>query len=108
MAVVFIGHGKSILSMETGDFMDGKLFLRLLSIKSAIFLAGKIEDKKETPLKGCLHNMYIITRRISAASSASARCSPNIEAAGTPSPILLPQAAALQKPNGLFADRLRP
>ena len=65
-------------------------------------------DKKETPPKGCLHNMYIITRRISAASSASARCSQNIEAAGTPSPILLPQAAALQKPNGLFADRLRP
>ena len=103
MAVVFIGHGKTILSMETGDFMDGKLFLRLLSIKSgvfvdgqlclrlaakksAIFLAGKIEDKKETPPKGCLHNMYIITRRISAASSASARCSQNIEAAGTPGP----------------------
>ena len=30
--------------------------------------------------------MYIITRRISAASSASARCSQNIEAAGTPGP----------------------
>ena len=30
--------------------------------------------------------MYIITRRISAASSASARCSQDIEAAGTPGP----------------------
>ena len=78
MAAVFIGHGKTILSMETGDFMDGKLFLRVLSIKSgvfvdgqlclrlaakksAIFLAGKIEDKKETPPKGCLCS-YLVMR----------------------------------------------
>ena len=67
-----------------------------------------LRHKKETPSKGCLCNTYTIARRFSAASSASARCSQNIEAAGTPSPILLPQAAALQKPNGLFADRLRP
>ena len=43
-------------------------------------------DKKETPSKGCLCNIYTISRRISAASSASARCSQNIEAAGTPGP----------------------
>ena len=49
-------------------------------------MAGKIEDKKETPPKGCLHNIYTISRRFSAASSASARCSQNIEAAGTPGP----------------------
>ena len=44
------------------------------------------EQKRETPSKGCLRNKHIITRRISAASSASARCSQNIEAAGTPGP----------------------
>ena len=117
--------GWGLLSTEMGIFVDGKRFLRLPAIKRPVFLAGrvfssstakirpvflagKVADKKETPKWGCLHNMYIITRRINAASSASARCSPNIEAAGTPGPILLPQAAALQKPTGLFADRLRP
>ena len=72
--------------MKLCDFVDGKLFLRSLSMKKAVFVDGKVADKKETPPKGCLHNMYIITRRISAASSASARCSQNIEAAGTPGP----------------------
>ena len=51
MAVVFIGHGKTILSMETGDFMDGKLFLRSASRKKAVFLDGKTSTKKETPRK---------------------------------------------------------
>ena len=45
-----------------------------------------LRHKKETPSKGCLCNTYTIARRISAASSASARCSQNIEAAGTPGP----------------------
>ena len=59
-------------------------------------LAGQIDDddsvseiiihKKETPTKGCLCNMYTVTRRFSAASSASARCSQNIEAAMPPDP----------------------
>jgi len=71
--------------------------------------SGRVSGKqKETPSKECFCNISTITRRFSAASSASARCSQNIEAAGTPSPILLPQAAALQKPTGMFADRLRP
>ena len=51
MAVVFIGHGKTILSMETGEFMDGKLFLRSASRKKAVFLDGKTSTKKETPRK---------------------------------------------------------
>lgn len=42
-------------------------------------MAGKVDDKKETPSKECFCNIYTITRRISAASSASARCSQNIE-----------------------------
>jgi len=66
--------------------MAEKMFPISAAKNSAIFLAEKEQTKKETPPKGCLHNMYIITRRISAASSASARCSPNIEAAGTPGP----------------------
>ena len=49
-------------------------------------MAAERADKKRDTPKGCLHNIYIITRRISAASSASARCSQNIEAAGTPGP----------------------
>jgi len=89
-------------------FMAEKMFPISAAKNSAIFLAEKEQTKKETPSKGCLYNTYTISRRFSAASSASARCSQNIEAAGTPSPILLPQAAALQKPTGLFADRLRP
>ena len=49
-------------------------------------MAAKVEAPKETPSKGYAHNIYTIIRRISAASSASARCSQNIEAAGTPDP----------------------
>ena len=55
---------------------------------------------------GKVHAVMMVARRFSAASSALVRCSQNIEAAGTPSPILLPQAAALQKPTGLFAKSL--
>ena len=54
--------------------------------KRPLFLAAKVADPKETPSKGCFCNMYTVTRRFSAASSASARCSQNIEAAGTPDP----------------------
>ncbi len=67
-------------------FMAEKMFPISAAKKSAIFLAGMVADKKETPPKGCLHNIYTISRRISAASSASARCSQNIEAAGMPGP----------------------
>jgi len=45
-----------------------------------------VADKKETPSKGYAHNIYTIIRRISAASSASARLSKKVEAAGTPGP----------------------
>ena len=86
----------------------GRCFRYRRPRKVAIFWPRWWQTKKRHPSKECLCNIYTITRRISAASSASARCSQNIEAAGTPSPILLPQAAALQKPTGLFADRLRP
>ena len=49
--------------------------------------SGRVSGKqKETPSKECFCNIYTITRRISAASYASARCSQNIEAAGTPGP----------------------
>ena len=66
--------------------MAEKMFPISAAKKSAIFLAECVADKKETPSKGCLCNMYTVTRRFSAASSASARCSQNIEAAGTPGP----------------------
>ena len=94
---------KATLSMKTDIFVDrvvklmasarkqglflavkGKLIA--LARKRAVFMAAKVADPKETPSKGCLCNMYTVTRRISAASSASARCSQNIEAAGTPGP----------------------
>ena len=55
-------------------------------VEVRLFLWTEGADEKETPPKGCLRNIYTITRRISAASSASARCSQNIEAAGTPDP----------------------
>ena len=50
------------------------------------FSGRKVADKKETPSKGYAHNIYTIIRRISAASSASARLSKKVEAAGTPGP----------------------
>ncbi len=100
---LLIGRAKFGLSMETGFFVDEKLCLRSVARKKAdfmaekmfpisaakkrgVFLAGCVAYKKETPSKGCLCNIYTISRRISAASSASARCSQNIEAAGTPGP----------------------
>ena len=48
-------------SIKTVDFVDRKLFLRLLSIKSGVFVDGNVTDKKETPSKGCLHN-YLAMR----------------------------------------------
>ena len=83
------------LCLSVPDFRDLRQFWgtsdRFRGISLPVGLGGGINKtiltKKETPPKGC---------------------SQNIEAAGTPSPILLSQAAALQKPTGLFADRLRP
>ena len=46
---------------------------------------GRYQQKRDT-LERMSPNIYIISKRISAASSASARCSQNIEAAGTPGP----------------------
>ena len=66
--------------------MAEKMFPISAAKNSAIFLAGKEQTKKETPSKGCLYNTYTISRRFCAASSASARCSQNIEAVGTPGP----------------------
>ena len=48
-------------SIKTVDFVDRKLFLRLLSIKSGVFVDGNVTDKKETPSKGCLRN-YLAMR----------------------------------------------
>lgn len=94
------GRMKDVLSTEAGVFVDRVvklmasarkqgLFLAVkgkltaLARKRGVFMAAKVADPKETPSKGCLCNMYTVTRRFSAASSASARCSQNIEAAGT-------------------------
>ena len=74
------------LSRKKAVFLDGTLFSRSASKKMGVFLAGKVADKKETPPKGYAHNIYTIIRRISAASSASARLSKKVEAAGTPGP----------------------
>ena len=76
--------------------------------KGAFLWPRKWKTKKRHLWKDVQWNADVTKRRFSAASSASARLSEKVEAAGTPSPILLPQAAALQKPTGLFADRLRP
>ena len=77
---------KATLSMKTGIFVDRVMKLMASARKRGVFMAAKVEAPKETPSKGCLCNMYTVTRRFSAASSASARCSQNIEAAGTPGP----------------------
>ena len=80
---------KATLSMKTGIFVDrvvklmasarkqgsflavnGKL--TALARKRGVFMAAKVADPKETLSKGCLCNMYTVTRRFSAASSASA------------------------------------
>ena len=67
-----IGRRMVVLSIEMGNFVDRKLFLRLPSIIKAVFLDGrrfswssskirgvfldgKVADKKETPSKGCLY-----------------------------------------------------
>ena len=71
---------------KQGLFLAVKGKLTALARKRGVFMAAKVADPKETPSKGCLCNMYTVTRRFSAASSASARCSQNIEAAGTPGP----------------------
>ena len=47
--------------MKLCDFVDGKLFLRSLSMKKAVFVDGKVADKIETPSKGCLCN-YLVMR----------------------------------------------
>ena len=82
-------------NLKTGSFMDGPKEMTVLSMKQSIFVDGSREmavlTKKETPRKGCLCNIlhnksFTVKRRFSAASSASARCSQNIEAAGTPGP----------------------
>ena len=73
-------------SKKMGVFLDETLFSRSVAKKRGVFLAGKVADKKETPSKGYAHNIYTIIRRISAASSASARLSKKVEAAGTPGP----------------------
>ena len=71
---------------KQGLFLAVKDKMTALARKRGVFMAAERADKKETPSKGCLCNIYTISRRISAASSASARCSQNIEAAGTPGP----------------------
>ena len=48
-------------SIKTVDFVDRKLFLRLLSIKSGVFVDGNVTDQKETPLLGCLCK-YMVMR----------------------------------------------
>ena len=82
-------------NLKTGSFMDGPKEMTVLSMKQSIFVDGSREmavlTKKETPRKGCLCNIlhnksFTVKRRFSAASSASARCSQNIEAEGTPGP----------------------
>ena len=82
-------------NLKTGSFMDGPKEMTVLSMKQSIFVDGSREmavlTKKETPRKGCLCNIlhnksFTVKRRFSAASSASARCSQNIKAAGTPDP----------------------
>ena len=38
--------------------MDKTLFSRSASKKMGVFLDGKVADKKETPSKGCLCNVF--------------------------------------------------
>ena len=71
-----------------GVFVDGKRKINILSIKRGPNV-DETKKQKETPPKGCFRtsiDLIRLIRRISAASSASARCSENIEAAGTPDP----------------------
>ena len=58
----------------------------MLSKKSGVFLAVKVEYKKRDTPERMSNEMQMLTRRFSAAALASARCSQNIEAAGTPDP----------------------
>ena len=75
-----------VSAIKQGFFLEVEGKMTAPARKWGVFLAMKAENKKETPPKECLRNKHIIARRFSAASSASARCSKNIEAAGTPDP----------------------
>ena len=46
-----IGCGLVVPSMKMGVFVDRKLFMRLPSIKKAVFMDGKVADKKRDTLE---------------------------------------------------------
>ena len=59
----------------------------VLSTKLGFVMATEMENiKKRHPQKDVQRNADVTKRRFSAASSASARCSKKVEAAGTPDP----------------------
>ena len=66
--------------------MDTKGKLIVLSRNKGVFMAVEVENKMRHPRKDVQRNADVTKRRFSAASTASARCSLNIEAAGTPDP----------------------
>ena len=66
--------------------MDTKGKLTVLSRKRGVFMDTEVENKKRYPRKDVQRNADVTKRRFSAASSALARCSKNIAAAGTPGP----------------------
>ena len=72
-----------VSAIKQGFFLEVEGKMTAPARKWGVFLAMKAENKKETPPKECLRNKHIIARRISAASSASARLSEKVEAAGT-------------------------
>ena len=80
-------------------------------------MAAEVENKKETPLKGCPMKCRCYKKalqrrgtRVSEmfAEHRSSDASRPERSEWSVWPFLLPQAAALQKPAGLFAGRLRP
>ena len=66
--------------------MDTKGKLTVLSRNRGVFMDTEVENKKRYPRKDVQRNADVTKRRFSAASSAFARCSKNIAAAGTPGP----------------------
>ena len=66
--------------------MDMKGKMGALSRKRDVFMDTEVENKKRYPRKDVQRNADVTKRRFSAASSASARCSKNIEAAMPPDP----------------------
>ena len=66
--------------------MDTKGKLTVLSRNRGVFMDAKVENKKRYPRKDVQRNADVTKRRFSAASSALARCSKDIAAAGTPDP----------------------